>query len=581
MENLKEACVIYLEKFLRSPVTSTDVIFLEICTSVGELMKNTSELMKKSNFSVESSSSQILIIINFSQMISCLDFLSDIMKEEHQVNLILEENRKVAINRIKYCLDIIEDPYRNDLAITEFGLFLRWMDNALNSIAEINNDKEKIDVISKFKEAKTIYEDILAHAMSIAQICLDEDSKIINGSCKTVLDILGDLENELNKEQPNNSMVSLFIDDTSNKLCSLERKVDTAVLRLSLFVFSKYCCPLGKLFNFCKHVSNDTYDSEELDNIIANFDLHVDRIFQIGLFAVFCSSNIKSGTKIRNCMASLEFLETELVPSMKMIMKNGSMIQRTSALIYKNYWICEANRLKNLVYEIIDPLAFSKVIYNEITLEINDVLERNKRNEKFSKHVFDKIFDIGKVLVEFLLTVVRIEAIRNEHFKNGIRKCNLITSEIGTAIDVLEDNNVVTNDRILKRCKILQAEVEKLLFLLKSNDEVSRTEIDERMESTKEENMDENMLFSHIVGRGKEILENRSIMYRTPKNCKSINGDCDEGKLTSMTSFNMKLSNFKMNFSFCSLDKNNLASINIKDIFMNLSELTLSIKTKI
>lgn len=89
-------------------------------------------------------------------------------------------------------------------------------------------------------------------------------------------------------------MVSLFVEDISNKLCSVERKVDVAVLRLSLFIFAKYCSPLDNLYNFCEINRKTDYDKEELNNIIFEFDLHVDRMFQIGLFAVFCSSNIKS-----------------------------------------------------------------------------------------------------------------------------------------------------------------------------------------------------------------------------------------------------------------------------------------------
>lgn len=46
---------------------------------------------------------------------------------------------------------------------------------------------------------------------------------------------------------------------------------------------------------------------------------------------------------------------------MRMCLHDCSAIQRVSTLVYKNYWITEANKLKNLVYEIIDPSAFCKV----------------------------------------------------------------------------------------------------------------------------------------------------------------------------------------------------------------------------
>ncbi|XP_044757850.1 uncharacterized protein LOC123316005 [Coccinella septempunctata] len=548
----------------------------ELCSAVETLIKFTSEFIKTRDYQEHNCNSTISIVLNFNQVISCLEFLSKVIREEGQVNLELHECRKIGSNRLEFCLDLVEKTLISDETSNEFGQFLKWMDNALYHISEI--DIEKQTVYTMLQSTKNIFEGILAHALSIAQICLDRDSTIIKGSCRTVLNSLTDLENELHKNEPNKAMISLFVKDCSNKLCLLERRVDIAVLKLSLFVFARYCKVLEKIHNFCEVNCKKHFDQEALKSIIADFDIQLDRIFQIGLFAVFCSSNIRSGINIKNCMASLESLEHELVPAMQMILRNGSTTQRISALILKNYWIAEANKLKVSVYEIIDPLAFCGVIHDEISSEIHRIVEDCDKNK--DETVFDNIFNIGKVLVEFLLTVVRVEAIKDEQIKERIRKCNAITLEIGAGIDVLDGNNSISNGRLLKRCKILQSQVEKLLVLLKNQDEVRNDDVEGRKHdpTSDEEDETQNMLFSQIMCKGKEILQNRSIMYRTPKKLYQTFGDCNDDHPNSMESMMKKPAIPQMNFSFRSSDS--LNQISFEKIFADLSKLTTSVSEK-
>lgn len=110
-----------------------------------------------------------------------------------------------------------------------------------------------------------------------------------------VLSALRSLEEELTKPMQNNAMINLFIDISNNKLCSLERTVNTAVLRLCLRTFGNFEEPLEKLREFCFANSEKKID-DVFDGLVAEFDLQVDRIMQIGLFAVSCSSD--AGRKI-------------------------------------------------------------------------------------------------------------------------------------------------------------------------------------------------------------------------------------------------------------------------------------------
>lgn len=60
------------------------------------------------------------------------------------------------------------------------------MDSALHKIAEIDTTKNKNFIVSTCNDAKELFEEVLCHAMSIAQVALQEDCKIIRGSSQTV-----------------------------------------------------------------------------------------------------------------------------------------------------------------------------------------------------------------------------------------------------------------------------------------------------------------------------------------------------------------------------------------------------------
>lgn len=183
----------------------------------------------------------------------------------------------------------------------------------------------------------------------------------------------------------------------------------------------------------------------------------------------------------------------------------------------------------------------------------------------------------------------------------------------------------MTNTRLLKRCRVLQSQVKKFLLISKQNKETNNEGIEIKIndnymawnsfiseETEKEEFLlvpseeKENMVFSQIIYKGKEILENRSIMYRTPKKSFQIYVDspggelfwnkfwlfCDGGLeihliwshiitfadegISTHSQKNLSISN--LNFSFQSLgNKSSPHSMNIEDIFENLNELASSV----
>ncbi|KAL3278164.1 hypothetical protein HHI36_013506 [Cryptolaemus montrouzieri] len=540
-----------MKQVLNSSILTISSNFKNLTGSIGDLIVLSSDIAK-SRFCDKSEGIlyKSALMFHSCQLISSLKLLAKVINNEIIIGSVLKECRNSIHNRINFCLDTIGEIFNSDFVpINESGLFLKWVDDALEKITqvEIGNKTE-----FALKEAVSAFENVLSHAMSIAQICLNEDSKAIKGTSQMVLESIEELENELTKSEPNKAMVKLFIENSGNKLCSLERRVDIAILRLSLKIFSKYNQPLKEVFKICERNFQDEFNQQLIDDIVVDFDLHVDRIMQIGLFSVFCSSNIKSGIKIRDCMASLEFLETELIPSALMLLTDNSEVNRMSSSIYKNYWLDEAKELKKLIFEIIDPYTFCQVIYDEICLVIDGISEKYKTENNFSKIEYNDIVNFGSVFIDFLLTALKSEDMDdNPSIRGRVEKCDLVLREISKALEILDDNSDRTNIRILSRCRVFKAEMKKLLVALKKG--IEDEELAENQNDIEVKNdLPQNKFFNHIMQKGKDILDNRSILYRTPnktfmiQSLQSKNGR--SGNKKTVNSFIRRLSALKLNF---------------------------------
>lgn len=87
-------------------------------------------------------------------------------------------------------------------------------------------------------------------------------------------------------------MGNLFIDVCNDKLCILEKRVNITVLKLCLSTFSDFENTLERLHAYC--LSDAEKTELEIDNLVAEFDLLVDKLMQIGFFAVACSTDTSS-----------------------------------------------------------------------------------------------------------------------------------------------------------------------------------------------------------------------------------------------------------------------------------------------
>lgn len=89
--------------------------------------------------------------------------------------------------QLLWCLEGLEEILNATKPITNTsGSFIKWMDTALDKISEIDIEQDTKVALETLKDAKTLIEEVLCHAMSIAQVALEYDTKMIKGSSHTV-----------------------------------------------------------------------------------------------------------------------------------------------------------------------------------------------------------------------------------------------------------------------------------------------------------------------------------------------------------------------------------------------------------
>ncbi|XP_022904885.2 serendipity locus protein alpha [Onthophagus taurus] len=525
MSDVSEKIGVCLEKFnsINTAYSYKSKVdwFNEFCVILSDLLMTVANLIKKSSLDYVKDVKRSLLLY-LQQLTTLLSLLIKIFLHENDIKEMIHEARYFVIKQLQTCFEGISLILINDRLNKPNGSFLKYMDLSLDKLSQINAEiNNKNDLIKNYHAAKDCIEEVLCYAMSIAQVSSIDDSKVIKGNSKAVLEELESLLVELNKDEIKINFCNLFIDCCYDKLCVLEKKVNFAVLKLSLKVFCDYTKPVLDLNNFCL---NKEKDEEQFDELIINLDNHVDRIMQVGLFAIAASPQIKIGIQMESCLASLEALEGELVPSFNRLLLNPNLQSKNYSYLLEQFWIQQANNLKELIYNIIDPFAFCQVVYEELKLhiiEINDYLKNESTKISYSDK-FKVIIKENWILVDLIgISIKEMDLDNKKDIEKNLNEVKLILNEIKSANILLlvnkseiEANNI---QRVFKRVKILKGTVRKLLFSLSNtdlkNDLNSPGGLNDKTDSFFD---DDNKKLNQFVDRGKEILTERSILYKTP-----------------------------------------------------------------
>ncbi|XP_056632554.1 serendipity locus protein alpha isoform X1 [Diorhabda sublineata] len=439
--------------------------FQQLCNQITKLILYLTDICKNENTEVAFKET---ILVHIQQQVTFLSLCINVFVKESEVNLIFSEVRNFCKKQMLFSLEEIDRAlkgiFRSDF---RKGNFIKCIDSALEMINDIDYENNKQQAKATFLHSKILFEEVLSHAMTIAQVTLPDDYQKIRGSCKSVIEILEDLTSEFNKTDPNTAMLNLFIDSCTSKLCNLEYKVNTAVLKLTLKVFSEYTLPLEHLQEFCL-CAKIKGKEEEFDHIVMDFDIHVDRIIQIGLFSVACSNYSDNCVKIRSSLLCLEGMETELIPAFTAIYKDITT-NHYQVLLFQDFWLSQAQRLFETICLIINPFAFCEVIYEENKIIVNDLSENVKVGSIIPQNNFNKLIKQSKVLEDFIKIVLKeVNESNNEEIKKAFQDFQNVLQEVKSAYEILPDN-IYGHQRVIKRCKILVTAIKTLLNCFKED----------------------------------------------------------------------------------------------------------------
>ncbi|PSN37196.1 hypothetical protein C0J52_15113 [Blattella germanica] len=433
-------------------------------------------------------SEDCLIIEKIRRLLSICCNTLDKLQYVNDVNIIsnVKESVRYLHTRLKWCfselLCVIEAPVPLESEEAEDcgGIFVQRMDQALEILASMKVDEEFHDLIPVVKE---VVEDLLCHAMAIAQ----------------VLHCLENIKKELPSASVHTSIRQSLSFALADALETLEQQVNNGVLRLVLEVFYDPCSPLKELLKKLALSSVDP-QAEDLDNQIVVLDLHVDRIMQIGMFAMACSSDVKRILGIRSCLASLESLEPELVPAITAhYIDYNQSTHRNYVKMLSCHWQKEVIDLEKLIDGIVDPAAFCQIIYEDV----HGLVVKLKSSLNSEKHTLKSLVDkvckkSSKLVRHLLISVPEMEPLATE-------------LSIPHAIEELNRETLLFPNSV----KDLPLDISH------SNTEDGRnSEGDFGMKSLNLGNIQLNKGLQPFFEKGKKLCQERSILYQTPKSAK-------------------------------------------------------------
>ncbi|XP_045537329.1 serendipity locus protein alpha, partial [Papilio machaon] len=458
-----------------------------------------------------------------SQINKCYVSFIDILKLENDEQLLLLESRRCTLERLSWCcsrlvaieemLEGITDNNGQDSAFDESIFdpplyFVNWIDQTFDDLKTLTDlvslsdadskqyDQWKIDMVRCLKSLHNSIDELLLSAMTLCRYCLPADQHAIKARCQVVLretktllsDIInGDIDTVFNNSEislnlpikPSN--VNVLIDVLKDALYMLETNTSRGVLALLVHCFTYTISPVDVLKNhykgnksMCDCLSKNEDETKTCD-FVTEFDLHNERLMQIGSFAVSCSADDKRILSIRSNLASLEALDPHLVPALIMAPESHH------SMLLSSTWNKEVLEIKDSIFLIVDPAAFSEKARQVMQQKLLEIIKDNV----YENNKICSVINIGCVVYEFFDVYEKYEpdAIKEREqlipllsdlYKVQL-ECKVVSDLLCSGSDFLykvkKSSKTVTFEQMLKRLKLLYTIVNKINKLLHPEEE--------------------------------------------------------------------------------------------------------------
>lgn len=186
-----------------------------------------------------------------------------------------------------------------DMALDQLSPYSTYKDESLNDLSKdcINVAENQAQAMFASKQIRSIVDLVLSHTLAFANVALKQDKKALSALCQKVLRECMSFQDEcaagiLPGAPLNDSNRKLKAISLENALYQLEDYINEALLRLVYTCFLDF--KKFSIEKLRKIIQQRDADDPELDGLIADFDVNIDRTTQIGIFAIAFAPNVKS-----------------------------------------------------------------------------------------------------------------------------------------------------------------------------------------------------------------------------------------------------------------------------------------------
>ncbi|XP_068152521.1 serendipity locus protein alpha [Drosophila tropicalis] len=401
------------------------------------------------------------IFLCLTQVVTCITHLERIINIEEATTSSYLMTRQHFVDRILWCIrrlfaslsQLIEDDSK--LALEDLT-FVELMDLALDQLESHKEEMKPNGTYSvlpvEANEKKDDYElcelanHIVRHALAFANVALEPDKRALTTLCETLLsECMAFSENVEDQTPEERKLEALSLE---RALYSLEGLLNEALLRL---VFVCLLDVEDTSVKRLKQILAECNDNSTVDQLINDFDIKMDRIQQIGVFAIAFSQDVKTKTIVRSCLASLESLDACIVPAFQ-LQRSATSTALHHANTLEHHFNEELQIFWNVLHEIIDSQS---LVNNYLDMLVQKI--HGATNEEHQK-----VVQMANVLLKHFGLAVNYEALDevgkrlHNDFQLILRECKAI----------LKHPIAIDPKRIMKRFKILYSILAKLRDVL-------------------------------------------------------------------------------------------------------------------
>uniref|UniRef100_A0A182K6W1 Serendipity locus protein alpha n=1 Tax=Anopheles christyi TaxID=43041 RepID=A0A182K6W1_9DIPT len=383
----------------------------------------------------------------------------------------LRQARQCFLDRIIWCLERLKAALESDdttESVTDSN-FVSYLDLALSLIAPLTvaSDEGCVgdeyetrynEVIVESGRIRSVIEALISQTFSFCTVIPEQDRNRVTGFCQKVMKECVALERE--SEGKDTCDKKLRVSMLESAIYQLETHVNECLLRLVYDTFGDTDrMLLAQLRTNIKGVSCE----EQIDEVTKPFDSFVERLMQIGLFAISYADSLKISSSIRSCLASLEALDSYLIPSLY----HGA--DRNSMLL-EHHWLEESANLCRLVHKIIDTNAFALSLQEMLdsaldawqqSFNLPQALELVRKADVFLQHIELNASEV-KLHEERL-------SIHYADYRTMVLECRAIVQWVEK-----RETNVIDTPRIVKRFRVLQGKLRKIQTTISTHSKDTR-----------------------------------------------------------------------------------------------------------